>query len=77
METTPKRPPEKPRHKGEGETGWDTQRLGEQKRGSGGKGGSKVKGGETASREIKTEGEVAKGREEHREGVWRGERMQA
>ena len=77
METTPKRPPEKPRHKGEGETGWDTQRLGEKKWGSGGKGGSKVKGGETASREIKTEGEVAKGREEHREGVWRGERMQA
>lgn len=41
-------PPEKPRHKGEGETGWDTQRLEEQKRGSGGKGGRKVKGGEAA-----------------------------
>ena len=69
-------PPEKPWHKAEGETGWDTQRLEEQKRGSGGKGDRKVKGGETASQEIQTEGEVAKGSGEHREGVWRGERMQ-
>lgn len=38
--------PEKPQHKGEGETDWNTQRLDEQKRGSGEKGGRKAKGGE-------------------------------